>query len=213
MTNRWLSLAFLFCLAILGQGNRVISDTVFLEKKQFTILKTSELFLTGTTNVNTFKCDCEDYFPPQTFSAVKNGNTASFKNARIKMRTRKFNCKNPKMNRDMHKALKADKFPQIKIALVETRFNSEQLKNGNTDHWYDVRAKVHLTITDVRRTQIIQAKYQKQSKNRFTLRGAKSLKMTDYGIDPPEALFGLIKVDDEITFNFNLDVAVEDIVQ
>ena len=213
MTDRWLSLAFLFCLTILGQGNRVAPDSGFLEKKQFTILKTSKLFLTGTTNVNTFKCDCEDYFPPQTFSAEKNGNTASFRNASIKMRTQKFNCKNAKMNRDMHKALKADKFPQIQIALVETHFNPDQLKNGNSDHWYDVRAKVHLTITDVRRTQIIQAKYQKHSTNRFTLRGAKSLKMTDYGIEPPEALFGLIKVDDEITFNFNLDVAIEDITQ
>ena len=35
--------------------------------------------------------------------------------------------------------------------------------------------------------------------------------MSDYGIDPPEALFGLIKVDDLITFHFELDIEVEDI--
>jgi len=46
--------------------------------------------------------------------------------------------------------------------------------------------------------------------NRFQLRGEKWLKMSSFGIIPPEAMFGMIKVNDDITFHFDLVVVVDE---
>ncbi|TNE49240.1 MAG: YceI family protein [Bacteroidetes bacterium] len=207
-------IALISLILILITGQAFVAQTGNApEKKRISIQNSSQLFLTGTTNVNTFKCDCEDRYYPQSLVVESDENHARFSQARLRMTTRKFNCKNAKMDRDMHKALKAESYPYITIELLETWFDPEHLKNGGHSQWFDVKAKVRLTITNVTKEQFIDAKYKVSGKNSFTLRGSKSLKMTEYGIDPPEALFGLIQVDDLITFNFNLDIAVEDLPQ
>jgi polyisoprenoid-binding protein YceI len=40
--------------------------------------------------------------------------------------------------------------------------------------------------------------------NGIKLEGSYSLKMTDYGVDPPKALLGAIKTDNEVIINFSL---------
>lgn len=212
MSPRWFPLTFLSAIVLICLA-ATIPTMDQTEKKRYSILKSSKLFLTGTTNVNTFKCDCRDRFATQNLHVENRGSHARFSNTSLRMTTKKFDCKNGKMDRDMHKALMADAYPYIEMELVETWFNPKQLKNGDAEDWFDVKAKVKLTITCVTKEQTINAKYKALSKNKFILRGSKSLKMTDYGIDPPEALFGMIKVDDLITFNFNLDIAVEDLAQ
>lgn len=180
-------------------------------QKRYTIQRSSKLFLKGTSNVNAFTCNCEDRFPAQTFKVENGGQHALFSNVRLRMRTRKFNCQNGKIDRDMYKALKADEFAFISIELLETWYNPEQLKKAGTNQWFAVKAKVKLTITGVTKEQFIEAEAKKTADNQFSLRGEKSLLMTDYGIDPPGALFGLIKVNDLITFHFNLDISLEDV--
>lgn len=39
--------------------------------------------------------------------------------------------------------------------------------------------------------------------NKVTLKGEKSFKMTEFGIEPPKALLGTITTGDEITIKFN----------
>lgn len=212
MKNQLLCLLALCLAGIFGLGAVVQNALSQTEKKRYTIIKPSRLYLKGTTNVNNFTCDCEDYFPPQSIEIDNNGAVARFRQTNLRMTTRKFNCHNPKMDRDMHKALKAKEFPFIKIELVETRQDANQIKNGNSD-WFDVRATVKLTITGVTKEKTIQARARKISENRFSLAGEHSLNMSEFGIEPPDALFGLIKVDDLITFHFDLNIDVEDIVE
>ena len=167
------------------------------------------MYLQGTTNVNTFKCDCEDQFAAQEIDVERHGSVAKFRNARLSMTTRKFNCKNTKMDRDMHKALKAEKFPKMSIDLVETHHNPDHLKS--TD-WFDVDAKVQITITGVTKEKRIKAQARKIGQSQFALKGSETIHMTEFGIDPPEAMFGLIKVDDQITFHFDLTIQLENTI-
>lgn len=200
----------LVCLGMFAQVTQLTS-TGGNDKKKYAILDSSKLILKGTTNVNSFSCTCEDRFPAQIFEAETAGKQTRFQQVRLKITTRKFNCQNTKMERDLCKALKSDSYPFIAIELLETSHNPEHFENGKAAQWFDVRAKVKLTITNVSKEQIIEAQAKSTGPNKIALRGEKSLKMSDYGIDPPEALFGLIKVDDLITFHFNLDVAIESI--
>jgi len=200
----------LIIIGILGTSATPFAPFSPPEKKRYSIVKPSRLFLKGTTNVNKFTCDCEDQFVFQELE-VEVGDAASrFQNARLGMTTRKFNCKNGKMDRDLQKALKAEEHPKILIELLEARHKPEHLKNPEAG-WFDVEAKVNLTITNVTKVKRIKAQARRISENQFALKGSESVQMTEFGIDPPTAMFGLIKVDDLITFHFDLTVQVDPI--
>ncbi|MBK8556883.1 MAG: YceI family protein [Lewinellaceae bacterium] len=177
-------------------------------KKRYTIERGSRLFLKGTSNVNSFDCDCNDVWPVQTLEVEQGGNHAAFRNTSLQYYHQKFDCHNGKIDHDMQKALKADVFPTIKIELLETWQDANTLQGEYTD-WEEVKAKVKIFIAGHYKTYTIAGKVRKNGKNNLQLIGEKMLKMSDFGIDPPEAMFGLIKVDDDISIHFELKVRLE----
>lgn len=179
-------------------------------KKRFTIEDNSHLQLKGTSNVNVFTCDCEDRYAPQTFEVEQQGETARFHHTSLKINTQKFNCHNGKIDHDMRKALKSDKFPYIQIDLLETRQDARHFQTANRT-WFDVQAKVKLTICGIAKTKNIPAKAQVLSDNQFRLKGFHPIQMSEFGIDPPQAMFGLIQVNDQIDFHFDLYVSISEI--
>ncbi len=178
-------------------------------KKRYHINPESKLYLKGTTNVNTFTCDCTDRFQPQYLEVESQGTYAHFRRAGLHISTRDFNCHNRKIEADMEKALKADTYPHIGIELVESWQNGQCL-NADCRDWFSVKAKVKITITDVDKQHQILGKARRIGANRFQLVGEKALQMSEFGIDPPHAMFGMIKVNDWITFHFDLIVEVND---
>ncbi len=197
-------------VGIVGQSAVSFAPVFPPEKKRYSIVKPSKLFLKGTTNVNKFTCDCEDQFVFQELE-VETGDVASrFQNARLGMTTRKFNCRNGKMDRDLQKALLAEQHPKIIIDLLEAQHKQGDLKNSESG-WFDVEARVNLTITGVTKEKRIKAQARRISDNQFALKGSEAIQMTEFGIDPPTAMFGLIKVNDLITFHFDLTIQVDPI--
>jgi hypothetical protein len=177
--------------------------------KRFQIEDNSKLYLSGTSNVNSFTCDCGDRFYTQSLEVEHQGGHAQFQHADLTMRAGKFDCHNRKIDQDMQKALRAREYPLIRIALKESWYNTQHL-DRNSHEWFSVKAKVDITITKVRKEHQILAKARMLDHNRVQLRGEKALNMSDFGIEPPEALFGMIKVNDEIVFHFDLIVRIED---
>ncbi|MEQ1747300.1 MAG: YceI family protein [Saprospiraceae bacterium] len=202
---------WLFLLLVIGiiAPSAVFTPAFPPEKKRYSIVKPSRLYLRGTTNVNKFTCECEDQFVLQELEITDDTDAgARFKNARLSMMTRKFNCRNGKIDRDMQKALKAEEYPKIEIELLETRQKTEGLQNPESD-WFDIEAKVNVTITGVTKEKQIKAKAKKLSTGQFALKGSEALNMSEFSIVPPTAMFGLIKVNDQITFHFDLTIQLD----
>ena len=76
------------------------------------------------------------------------------------------------------------------------------------DQWAEATAKVNITLAGVTKTQFVRVKVKKAGSSALQIDGSKSLKMTDFEITPPEVLFGMIKVNDQITLHFNLNVQI-----
>lgn len=188
----------------------LMGNTTTGNKKRFYIDQGSRLYLKGTSNVNAFTCDCEDQYNSQVLEVDRNGGYARFRNVDLFLKSKNFDCHNRKIDADMQKALKADKFPHIKISLVDTWQNPKCLDGGCSD-WFDVQANVNITITNVSKVQSIPAKAKVIGHNRFQLRGENALQMSAFGIAPPEAMFGMIKVNDWISFHFDLIVVVDEV--
>jgi hypothetical protein len=197
---------FLFMIGMVClMGNTTAGD-----KKRYYLESGSRLYLKGSSNVNAFTCDCEDQYGGQVLEVERNGGYARFRNVDLLLKTKNFDCHNRKIDCDMQKALKATEFPHIKISLIDT-WQNPQCLDGQCKDWFDVQANVKLTITNVSKVQSIPAKAKILGPNRFQLRGENALQMSAFGIQPPEAMLGMIKVNDWITFHFDLIVVVDEV--
>ena len=102
----------------------------------------------------------------------------------------------PIMNSLTFKALKGDKFPEITFNLVEP-IDSIHC-SGSTSF---VTARGRLTIAGVTREITMPMKLVLEN-NLIKVEAEQQVKMTEYGVTPPTALFGLVKTGNVITLNF-----------
>jgi len=101
------------------------------------------------------------------------------------------------MNNNTYKALKADANPEITFVL------SSPIRSIPAKAYETVfSAKGNLTIAGVTRQIEMQVKVYMPVKGQLVFDGSQTIKMTDYGISPPVALFGTLKTGNEITLNF-----------
>jgi polyisoprenoid-binding protein YceI len=105
--------------------------------------------------------------------------------------------KSPKdgIDKNMHKALKADKFADI-------TFRMKSLENRGTS----VRALGTLTIAGVSKDIVLDLSTQRSGSN-LSVIGEIPLLMTDYGITPPKAMLGMMKTDPKIVIRLELVLA------
>nr|WP_294906076.1 hypothetical protein [uncultured Lacibacter sp.] len=172
----------------------------------YQIDENSQLFLLGSTNVNNFKCDCKDKFQPAILEGDINPGTRliRFNNAKLRIKTKLLSCRNNVMNRDMHKALKAEEFPYISVDLVTAQplHNEKEMQAGKV-YTYNVTTVIH--IAGISKTQIMQVKLLRSKDNLYRLTASKDILMSDYEIRP-RTPFNIIKIDDTITIHFELMV-------
>jgi hypothetical protein len=179
-------------------------------KVVYQVEASSRLFLNGSTSINNYQCYCTDRFPANTLSAEINASnkTISFTGAGLLIKTKLLNCKNKLMNRDMHKALKADEHPFIEVALLEvTAADLPAELQLNT--WYEYKAKAQLTIAGVSKPATITVQVKKISPHLFRLLAAKNLYMSEFHVKP-RTPFNMIKIDDLVTINFDMTVVVNE---
>ena len=101
------------------------------------------------------------------------------------------------MDGKTYKALKADQNPNIIFKLTSPLHSIQPAAGGSL-----VKATGNLTIAGVTRSIDIQATVTANKTGRLTFVGSHQVKLTDYGIKPPTALFGVIKVYDDVTIDF-----------
>ena len=169
---------------------------------EYKILPQSKVYLAGTSNVNKFSCDCVHDFENQVFKAdaISDGEM-DFVNTQMQLAVEYIDCKNRKMDKDLQKALKSDLYPNVKIELS----NIKIINTLTPISWNRIQATVLITLAGEKRKYEVDVKA-KQSEGKILLTGSKSLRMTEFKIVPPQVLFGMIKVNDEITFHFDLHV-------
>tara|TARA_Y100000815_G_C13115942_1_gene414973 strand:- start:123 stop:704 length:582 start_codon:yes stop_codon:yes gene_type:complete len=162
-------------------------------KKAVEVLKSSELNITGKTNVNTFTCRFNtDYLKPcQLISYCDKNGIITFKNANLVLNAKGFDCGSKGINRDFQKLLKTDEYPEITLELIKATIHGDKLV-----------AQVDITMAGKNKEYnvpvvVSEGDYQ-------TFNGVLSLKLSDYELSLPTKLFGLIVIKDDIEINFNI---------
>ena len=106
------------------------------------------------------------------------------------------------MNRDMHKALKAEDHPYIFVDIVNaTPLHSE--KELQTGKQYNYNVVTVIQIAGIAKVQTLHVKMQRVKDHYYKLIAEKQIKMSEYDIKP-RTPFNIIKIDDNITIHFEL---------
>jgi len=108
------------------------------------------------------------------------------------------------MNNNTYKALKADANPEIIFSLRDAIRSIQVQPNENA-----FPAKGDLTIAGVTRPVQLQVKVLAQGREKLLFEGLQTIKMTDYGVDPPTALFGTLKTGNEISIRFKTSFTIK----
>ena len=183
----------------------------------------SQLVLEGSSNVAPWRCTGSSFDGRMDVAAplsrinhiidrIEDGNvaplmadpsSARFPQPAFRLRVPVANlrCGNAKMERDMSRALRADQFPSIEFRFTELV--------GGVNHDIDThtyRAKIAgvLSLAGSAKSIKLDVEARRIGPNRFRLQARLPLKMTDFQITPPTALFGAIKARNELAVKFDL---------
>ena len=181
----------------------------------------SQLVLQGSSNVAPWRCSGRTIDGRMEVAAplsrinnvidrIEDGNvamltaqTASFPQPtfRLKVPVNTIRCGNRQMERDMYEALRSDAHPMIEFQFAELVGGI----NHDIDHG-SYRAKIAgtLSLAGARKNVSVDVEAQRIARDRFRLKARLPLRMTDFRITPPTALFGMVKAKDELIVHFDL---------
>lgn len=152
--------------------------------------------ISGTSNLHNWD---ETVGSVSGYGIINWNNDGSFDVDAIKMEMDVHSIKGESsiMSNKTYKALKGDTNPKITFAL-SVPVKAIKADPGGTV----VSAQGTLTIAGVTKTVDIQVTIISLTKGKFIMQGSQAIKMTDYGVDPPTALFGTLKTGDGVTIDF-----------
>ncbi|MCB9284421.1 MAG: YceI family protein [Lewinellaceae bacterium] len=185
-----------------------IDNALFLPT-QFTVEDSSKLYLQGSTNINTFRCDCKEQFSTysMTMTETESGQKVQFSDTKLRIPSSRFDCGNRLMNKDMFETLKGDKYPQIQIELMDATQLSGK-KMGEATDWVPMKATTAITIAGIEKVVKMDVLGKKIAQGRFQFKGNKDIYLSDYRLEPPSPMMGLVQVNDVITIHLDLVVKV-----
>lgn len=117
-----------------------------------------------------------------------------------------FRCGNRIMESDLRRALNAQDHPAVEFVFRELRGGIEHDLDSSL---YRARIGGDLTLAGVTRFIELTVSARRVSPSQFELEAQLPLKMTDFGVKPPTALFGAVRAADLLTVRFNLALQVK----
>ena len=199
MTNRRTSLSLLgYALAIalmvahVATGETTPTSALRLVSSTVSLSGTSNIhpFTASTTAARLVRLQLADGVPGEDVwnAIVKPGAIEAFE---IAIPAATLSSPKEGIDKNMHKALKVTQFPEITFRLSRVAADAAgALKGIGT-----------LRIAGVEREMSLALKTQRSDAG-LTVTGQVPLLMTDFGIEPPKAMLGMLKTDPKVTVTF-----------
>ncbi|MFB9056363.1 YceI family protein [Mariniflexile ostreae] len=162
------------------------------------VTPSSSLSVKGTTNVNDFECayNMDELKHPISVFFKKQGDKLVFRRTALVLDNSCFDCGSKGINSDFQKILKTEKQPKIYLYLKELK-----AKNASP--------KINLASVDIKIAGITNA-YEIPvtiiDKDNMSVNGRVSIRLSDFNMEGPKKLFGLIEVDDTVKIDFQLEL-------
>ena len=154
----------------------------------------SSLKILGTSNIHDWEMKANEQMGSISF---KDMTTAEMSKLEIVVTAEALKSGKKSMDKNTYKALNTKTHEEIKYVYERT---TSKEKVG--DNHYKINTQGELTLNGVTKPISLSFSMTTNS-NVITLKGEKKIKMTDYNVEPPTALFGTIKTGDEVNIVFD----------
>lgn len=173
-------------------------DSAVAQVKLHVIPSMSSVEIVGTSNVNSFTCVADEV---DGFGRIGPDGTSARTNGELEIPVRSFDCKNGRMSKDLFEALKGEQHPAISFQLDVVRVvDDEEFESGATL----LEAEGTLWVAGQGRSIRTRAMGDRLANGYLRATGNLNFNMSDFDIDPPTALLGMVRVRDEVTVRFEL---------
>jgi hypothetical protein len=168
----------------------------------------SMLQIQGKTNVNSFQCYCAPPASVVGFNAESSSETQkiNFKKAALTVLTKSLDCRHKIMNRDMYQTLKAEHYPTITLSISQVLIPIHSI-NARWKLTGPIATEAYLTLAGIKRKIDLLVTISQPFSNIYRFTAKKSLLLTDFGLTPPTALMGMVKVKNEIILDIDLYIS------
>ena len=169
----------------------------------------SKLWIDGTSNLHGWTCrattlDAAIDLDAALASQIATAPPKALKRVQVKVPVKSLKCGHGGMDDNVYKALKADQSPEISYILATFEAVPADVKDTFTLHTVGT-----LLIAGVEKKIEMDVVANRLADGSVTAKGLVPIKMTDYGIKPPTAIFGRLKTGDEVKVNFELTVGAK----
>jgi polyisoprenoid-binding protein YceI len=169
----------------------------------------SKLWIEGTSNLHGWSCkattlDAAVELDAATATQVSVAPPKSLKRVQVKVPVKSIKCGHGGMDDNLYKALKADDTPDISYIMATFDAAPGEAKDSFTLHTVGT-----LTIAGKENSLAMDVTATRMPDGTVKAVGVVPIKMTDYGIKPPTAIFGRLKTGDEVKINFELSVGAK----
>jgi hypothetical protein len=171
-------------------------------KVTWVIMQGSSLTVNGSTNVNTFQCDIANYNLPDTVTCFKLQQRGAVlpMTGKLNLSIDAFDCHNKMMTSDLRKTLKAKDFPILSVRFI-TINSFPDFKNP-----IKITGIVDIGLAGVSKKFEINYYFTADDKQRVYLKGDQKIHFSDFNLNPPSKLGGIIKAKDELLVEFKLNL-------
>lgn len=150
------------------------------------------ILIKGSTNINQFQLMNEN--PEINQEAHTNEDEKPHRDIRISVH--EFTASNNRMLKDFQEMLSASEYPYITISIEPRELANFDETSGMTNF------KTKISIAGVSRQYEIPCQVISNEDSGYVLKGEKKIELSDFNLDPPEKVFGAIKVNNEVFINF-----------
>ncbi len=165
----------------------------------------SKLWIEGTSNLHGWSCKAEKFDAAIELDAAAVADLATatpkvLKRVEVKVPVKALKCGHGGMDDNLYKALKADETPEISYILAT--FDAAA---GEGDG-FTLKTNGTLAIAGKENKLTMDVVAMRLPDGTVKATGMVPIKMTDFGIKPPTAMFGTLRTGDEVKVNFALTV-------
>lgn len=165
---------------------------------RFIVLPTSTLQITGKTNVNSFTCSTT-YCGKDSLVLREGGGKSVFEKGLVTLDATAFSCGMQLMTNDFNKTIKSKEYPSINIEFLSFErvpvygCKEEQLKGS-----------MKISLGGVTKTFPVTCTLEATSQGLVHLKGGRDFTFSDFKLETPSRMLGMVKVHDTLTVTFHL---------
>jgi hypothetical protein len=166
---------------------------------KWVVEKSSTLNVSGSSNVNSYNCGIQGYYRPDTIYCYNgNVNSAVQLSGCLNVDVLSFNCHNSVMTKDLRKTLKAKQYPYLSITFLTL----DKLPDTQKDRV--INGSIMIDLAGTRKIYRLPFVFSKQKGEGFQMIGKKTFNFSEFKLEAPVKLGGMIKVKDEFNVEFRL---------